>query len=179
MRAYFEFAGQTRILVVMLIAMTILLALIFPNLPIGGDLFDTKPGYSFEEANTTLTAYGPDGRTTYAWASATLDTLLPFCYVTFFVGLIYRFRLTEQTWYLAFIPIVAGVIDLLENIQIILMLVQYPEISPSQVASASTFTLIKQWMSPIYQLLGFGLLLIAIVKALVRKSRGKSDESDT
>lgn len=107
-----------------LAATAVFLVLVFPNLPVGGELPDVKSGYSHDEAMASMKQYGPDGRTTYAWGSVLLDTLFPMSYVTFFAGLIYRFRLTEGTWILAFIPVLAGILDLAENVQITAMLVQ-------------------------------------------------------
>ena len=101
MRAYFGFAGRTGTLAVTFAATAVFLVLVFPNLPVGGELLDLKPGYSYDEAMASMEQYGPAGRTTYAWASVVLDTLFPISYVTFFAGLIYRVRLTEGTWWLA------------------------------------------------------------------------------
>ncbi|MCY3641588.1 MAG: hypothetical protein OXH37_11300, partial [Gammaproteobacteria bacterium] len=77
MRSYFEFAGRTGTLALTFAATAAFLVVVFPNLPIGGEMLDMKPGYSHEEAMASMAEYGPDGRTTYAWASAVLDTLFP------------------------------------------------------------------------------------------------------
>ena len=173
-RRYFDFAGRTGTLAVCLVAAAVLLLLVFPNLPVGGDTLDTKSGYTYEEAMASMEAYGADGRTTYAWASMVLDTLFPLAYVTLFAGLIYRFRASEGTWWLAYIPVVAGLCDLLENVQITAMLVHYPNISAVQVAWASAFTTGKWWIGPVYQILGVGLLLLAAGRAsFARIRRGR------
>ncbi|MCZ0942996.1 MAG: hypothetical protein OXJ53_08065, partial [Gammaproteobacteria bacterium] len=145
-------------------------------LPINGEMLDMKPGYSYDEAMAAMEEYGPDGRTTYAWGSMVLDTLFPLVYVTFFAGLIYRFRLTEGTWWLAFVPVVAGIWDLGENVQITAMLVGYPDLDPGQVASASAFTTVKGYIGPVYQLLGIGLLLVAAVRRLFNRARSGGDQ---
>ncbi|MXY58855.1 MAG: hypothetical protein F4Y41_21155 [Gammaproteobacteria bacterium] len=170
-RAYFEFAGRTGTLAVTLAATAVLLVLVFPNLPIDGELLDLKPGYSHDEAMASMEQYGPNGRTMYAWASVLIDTLFPVCYVTLFAGLIYRFRLTEGTWILAFLPVAAGIWDLAENAQITAMLLQYPDVGATQVAWASTFTAVKGWMGPIYQTLGVGLLAVQAARAAIRAIR--------
>ncbi len=175
MKRYFEFAGRTRTLLVTFVATAVFLFLVFPNLPINGEMLDMKPGYSYDEAMAAMEEYGPDGRTTYAWGSMVLDTLFPLVYVTFFAGLIYRFRLTEGTWWLAFVPVVAGVWDLGENVQITAMLVGYPDVGPGQVASASAFTAVKGYIGPVYQILGIGLLLVAAVRRLFNRSRSGDD----
>ena len=118
MRGYFEFAAKTPILIASFIGIVVLVASVFPALPVGGELLDLKPGYSHGEVVAAMEEYGADGRRLYAWMSPTLDTLFPLVYVTFFAGVIYRFRLTEKLWVLAFIPVVAGIWDLCENAQI-------------------------------------------------------------
>ena len=171
-RGYFEFAGRTRTLVATFVATAAFLFLVFPNLPINGEMLDVKSGYSYDEAMASMEGYGRDGRTTYAWASMLLDTLFPVVYVTLFAGLIYRFRLTEGTWWLAFVPVAAGFWDLLENVQITAMLVGYPDLGPSQVAWASAFTTVKGYIGPVYQILGLGLLLVALVRRALARIRG-------
>ena len=171
MRAYFAFAGRTGTLAVTLAATAVFLVLVFPSLPVDGELLDLKPSYSYDEAMASMAQYGAHGRTTYAWASVLLDTLFPISYVTFFAGLIYRFRPTEGTWVLAFVPVVAGLWDLAENAQITAMLVQYPDVGATQVAWASAFTAAKGWMGPVYQILGLGLVLLAMARGGVRAIR--------
>ena len=173
MRSYFEFAGRTGTLAVTFAATAVFLVLVFPNLPVGGELLDMKSDYSHEEAMASMEQYGLDGRTTYAWASVLLDTLFPVSYVTFFAGLIYRFRLTEGLWTLAFVPVVAGLWDLAENAQITAMLVRYPDVGATQVAWASAFTTVKGCIGPVYQILGVGLLLLATLRGTVRWIRGR------
>ncbi|MCY4276419.1 MAG: hypothetical protein OXE81_01060 [Gammaproteobacteria bacterium] len=172
MRRYFEFASGTYVLAATFVATLAFLFLVFPNLPINGELLDLKPSYSYDEAMAALKEYGEDGRTVYAWASPTLDTLFPLVYVTLFAGLIYRFRLTEGLWFLAYLPVISGMFDLLENVQVTAMLISFPDISESQVAWASTATSVKTFLGPIYQLLGLGLLLIAGVRAAYAKFFG-------
>lgn len=143
MRAYFESVSTTPALLATLLSTLILVVAVFPALPIGGELLDVKSGYSHQEAVTALEGYGAEGRRVYAWSSATLDTLLPIAYASLLAGLVYRFRPAERLWTLAYLPIAAGVLDLCENVQIILLLIGYPDVSAPQVASASLFTLSK------------------------------------
>ncbi len=172
MRRYFNFAGRTRTLLATFTATLAFLFLVFPNLPINGEMLDMMPGYSHAEALAAMEGYGPDGRSVYAWGSTILDTLFPLAYVTFFAGLIHRFRLTEGTWWLAYLPVAAGVLDLMENVQVTAMLIRYPDIGATQVAWASFFTQTKGYIGPVYQLLGAGLLVIAAVRRIIQRFKG-------
>lgn len=118
-----------------------------------------------------MESYGDDGRRVYAMASPTLDTLFPLVYVTLFAGLIYRFRWSDRTAFLAYIPVFAGAWDLIENIQITAMLLRYPDVGVAQVALASFFTQVKGYVGPVYQLLAVALLLVAGVRRLRRFRR--------
>jgi hypothetical protein len=93
-------------------------------------------------------------------------------YVTFFAGLLYRFRPSEKLWLAAFIPLVAGIWDLCENAQITAMLLQYPELSARQVAVASFSTSTKHILSALYEVTVVSFLLIYAVRKF-RDSAGQ------
>lgn len=137
------FAARTPVLVTTGIAAAALLVAVFPALPIGGDLLDARFGYTHATALEAMAAYGEDGRRAYLWASLTLDTLLPIAYVGFLAGLLYRLRPREGLGTLAVVPVAAGLLDLSENVQIVAMLVSYPDVSALQVAWASACTQAK------------------------------------
>ena len=139
MRTYFEFTSATPVFVTTLLLTGTLLGWVFPAVPIHGASLDVKPGYTYEEARAALTGYGAEGRRVYAWASLTLDTVLPVVYGSFFAGLVYRLRPTASLWWLAYLPVAVGGVDVGENVQIVRLLLQYPDLSAAQVASASFF----------------------------------------
>jgi len=159
-RKYFEFAAGTRPLLISFTGVLLMMLWIFPSLPIGGEMIDLKLSYDLAAIQQALLQYGAHGRTVYALASPTLDTLFPLLYVTFFAGLLYRFRPNEKLWLAAFVPLVAGVWDLCENAQITAMLLQYPELSARQVAVASFFTSTKHLLSALYEVAAVSFLLI-------------------
>lgn len=165
-RQFFEFAAGTRVLLGSFVGVVLMALLVFPLLPLGGDMIDLKLNYTLADIHRAMLQYGESGRRVYAIASATLDTLFPALYVTFFCGLLYRFRPSERLWLLAFIPLVAGLLDLCENAQIITLLLQYPEISATQVNVASFFTTSKHVMSAIYELMAVVDLLIYLSRRL-------------
>lgn len=165
-RNYFEFAAATTPLIVTFIGVMLMMLLIFPALPLNAEMIDLKLHYSLTDIQVAMTQYGPQGRAVYALASPTLDTLFPVLYVTFFAGLLYRFRPTERLWVMAFIPVVAGVWDLCENAQITAMLLQFPDLSARQVAAASFFTTAKHVLSAVYALTALVFLLMYFVRRL-------------
>lgn len=130
-----------------------------------------KSSYTFDDAMSSLEGYGEDGRTTYLWISLLVDTLFPMVYVTFFAGAIYRFKASEGSWWLAYIPVFGGVWDLVENAQISIMLVSYPVISEEQVAWASAFTYSKHWIGGVYLILALALFLFSVARAIFAKFR--------
>ncbi|WP_420615804.1 hypothetical protein [Candidatus Palauibacter sp.] len=131
-------------------------------------------GYTHSEALAALDGYGEAGRRAYAWASLTLDTLLPAASASFLAGLIYRFRPTERMWRLAWLPVAAGVIDLGENVQIFLMLIRYPDISAGQVASASLFTMLKGYAILICLTLAIPLVVVAVGRRIGARTRDRT-----
>ncbi len=171
MTLYFQFAAKTKILILTFIGTLLFALVIFPNIPIGGESLDRQPQYDFALVHKLMTQYGEDGRRIYSMVSPTLDTLFPLIYTTFFAGIIYRFRANEFLGWLAIIPVVAGITDLGENIQVTKMLLQYPNISEVQVQSASLFTQTKTALLLVTQFLIMGCALLAIGKRVVMKLR--------
>ncbi|MDE0621124.1 MAG: hypothetical protein OXH83_05590 [Bryobacterales bacterium] len=161
MRKPIEFASRTPVLSATLTATLVLSVVVFPVLPIGGEMLDVKMGYTYAEAVAAMDSYGERGRQVYAWSSLTLDALLPFVFVSFLAGFVYRFRPTERYWTLACLPLAAGVLDLCENIQVVLMLAGFPDVSAGQVAVASWFTLSKWYAVSVCLLLAATLAAIA------------------
>ena len=110
---------------------------------LGAQILDVLPGYDLALIEKNFLIYGEDGRVLYAWASLTLDLLFPICYVVFFIGLILLLAGYSFSRWLVILPCLLGAIDLIENIQICLMLNQYPYISIAQVEIANTTTIVK------------------------------------
>lgn len=164
LRTFFEFAAGTKPLIISFAGVLVMVLLVFPALPVGGELLDVKLSYNLTEVQAAMLQYGPQGRAVYALASPTVDTLFPILYVTFFAGLLYRFRPSERLWLLAFIPVFAGAWDLCENAQITTLLLQFPDISARQVAVASIFTSVKHLLSAVYELTALLWLAIFMVR---------------
>ena len=170
MRRYFELAARPLVLVLTFLATVFLLA-VFPAIPVGGELLDVRSGYGYDEAMAALAGYGADGRRLYVWSSATLDTLLPVAYATFLAGLVYRFGPRERLRVLAWFPVALGALDLCENVQIIAMLVGFPDITGAQVASASAFTVAKNLAFAACFAYAVVVVLVAVVRRLLGRWR--------
>ncbi len=166
LRRCFEFAARTRALLVNFFGVLVMMLLVFPALPIHGEMIDLKLHYDLGQIQTLMVQYGADGRTVYALASPTLDTLFPLLYVTFFSGLLYRFRPTEALWVAAFIPVFAGAWDLCENLQITVMLLQFPDLGAWQVRVASFFTSVKHLLSAVCALTALVFVAIFVARRL-------------
>ncbi len=171
-RRYFEFAAGTRPLLVSFLCVLLMVLAVFPALPINAQMIDLKLSYDLAEIQQAMQKYGAQGRIIYALASPTVDTLFPALYVTFFSGLLYRFRPSESLWMTAFIPVAAGLWDLCENAQITAMLLQYPELSARQVAVASFFTSTKHVLSAAFEVTAVLFLLVYSVRKF-RASAGQ------
>lgn len=89
-------------------------------------------GYDHAEAVAALAGYGAEGRARYIWISLIMDTIFPIVYCSFYAGLIYRFAPNERLELLAYLPVLGGLVDLGENLQIVAMLVQFPDIGVAQ-----------------------------------------------
>jgi len=170
-RKYFEFASGTKPLLISFAGVLLMVLWVFPSLPIGGEMIDLKLSYDLAAIQQSMLQYGASGRAIYALASPTVDTLFPVLYVTFFSGLLYRFRPNERLWLTAFIPVVAGLWDLCENAQITAMLLQYPELSTRQVAVASFFTSTKHVLSGAYEVAAVVFLLIYVFRRFSGKTK--------
>ena len=85
-RRYLEFVARTLVLIVSLVA-TVLLAVTFPMLPIGGEMLDVRQAYDHGEVMAAMEQYGEEGRRVYVWASASLDTLFPIAAFSLLAGL--------------------------------------------------------------------------------------------
>jgi len=138
-----------------------------PEFPI----FDLSPsGYSFSYASELLEELGKEGRNLYLYSQLPLDFIYPGLFaVTYSLLLVWLYRkyfnINSKVYYLGFVPILAGVLDYLENIFIIKMINSFPDLQMNTVKIASTLTLLKS----IFTMLLFVLLLIGVVLFLKQK----------
>lgn len=133
-------------------------------------LFDMSPaGYSYSEAIELLKSLGQEGRNTYLTVQIPLDFVYPAMFAVSYALLItwilkQSFARESRLFFLAFLPLLAGFFDYLENISIIAMLSRFPDVSESLVLIASSFTIIKSVMTSLF----FVFLLVALTVLVAR-----------
>lgn len=141
---------------------------IFPNLNIGGQaLLDAQFSYSPEKAYEIIQAYPPQGRKVYAIVALTLDVIAPIIYSLFLgvilTGLLRSLGLSETIWYcFRFFPFIVGFADILENINISILLLQYPQKIEIIARLASLLTSTKWILFGVNVASIFILLFIAV-----------------
>jgi len=124
-------------------------------------VFDLSPGgYSYDYAIELLSTLGEEGRAEYLKTQLPLDFIYPALFsISSFLLLAWifsrRYEKGSGIFYLCFVPVIAGMFDYLENIQIVLMILKYPDISNAQVALSSTFTIVKSGLTTIFFILLF------------------------
>ena len=137
-------------------------------------LFDLSPtGYSRQEAVSLLESLGPEGRSAYLFPQLALDFVYPglfaICFSLMFVWLYSRrVRPDSGFLYLALLPMLASLFDYGENLLIIRMITEFPNVSGKLVAAANVFTMLKSAFSTA----SFLLLMVGFVLLLKKRSTG-------
>ena len=104
---------------------------------------DSRFCYSPVEARDFFRAIGERGQRVYAATELTLDILFPIVYATLFSILLIRVFTPETAKILVLVPLLTGVLDLLENLTLAYLALQFnDEISPV-ARVASVFTSVK------------------------------------
>ena len=133
-------------------------------------LFDLSPGgYSYEHALSLLESLGREGRDVYLFWQLPLDYVYPGCFmVTYSLLLTWlfakRFEARSKVFWLAIIPVFAGLFDYMENTLIVGMILSYPNVSRVLVHVAATFTVLKSSLSTVTFVSVLGGLVILLIR---------------
>jgi len=139
-------------------------------------LFDMRPtGYSYQEALMLLDRLGAEGRHLYLSLQLVLDAVYPilfaFCYFALSRWLMAKGQLIKGFWWaITLLPFLVCLSDYAENIGILCMLLQYPNLSDILVTVASVLTQIKSYLTLIY-FLGVTIMALWVVKIWFVKPR--------
>lgn len=124
---------------------------------------DAHFGYTMEDIELQLNAYGEEGIRLHFWTTLLVDSVFPIAYANF-LGLLLVSLLYHSIWrYLALIPYVVILVDYLENTHTALILHQFPTISADLVTTGSYCSYIK-WIL-------LGITLMAVGFGCYRKNR--------
>ncbi len=140
----------------------------------GMELLDLKPtGYAATYAHDLLDNLGEDGRHAYLTQQIPLDLVYPGLFAVTYALMLtwlirYSFGAKSKLHYLAYVPIIGGLFDYLENVGIIVLLVRYPNFSNTVAHVTSAFSMGKSLFTTLF----FIVLTISLGTALMKKFRG-------
>ena len=158
-KQYLNLVSSTKSQII-IFALLNICGLIFLFLPhnIFTNMLDLELYYGKENVVRNLNAIGPDGRSVYVLASLILDTLYPILYTSLILGA--YVKLFKSSAAILCIPLIAFSFDILENLQITRLILNFPNISEIHVSLASTTTSFK-WIAI---LITISVLIYGIIK---------------
>ena len=147
---YLNFISKKKSQITIFILLNIC-GLIFFLLPhdIFANMLDLRFSYNEEIVKQSFVLIGEDGRQLYFFSALIIDTIYPLLYVSLFLGAYYKL-FNKNTSPLIF-PLAAGFFDILENIQVSLLLTDFPTLSSQNIFYSSTSTSIK-WIAIVISL---------------------------
>ncbi len=163
----------TNIVYVFMLLVTIPKVLSFAG---GSNIPDMMPtGYAPFYIDLLFNELGEQGRSVYLNSQIPADMIYPFLfgisYCLLMAFLLKKMgKLDHWAFNFTYLPLAAGLFDYLENIGVIMMLKQFPDISASLVRSSSIFTLLKSGLTTIY----FSALIIIFLIYLVLLLRNRT-----
>lgn len=133
-------------------------------------------GYNQEYVKTLLDKLDVSGRQYYLNRQLPLDFLYPalfaITYSLLFAYLLKKInKQNSRSFYLAYLPILAGAADYVENLSIIYFINAYPNISESSVHIASFFSVTKSVATSLYYASLVVLLVVFARHYLISKNR--------
>ena len=160
--------SSTKVIILLLILL-LACSVGFQNLPnnIYPNMLDLLFGFNALDVQKTFETLGETGRIQYVYSSLILDTVFPVLYVLLFISIL--LKLNERRIFILYIPILAGIFDLGENISISLMMSSnsFSEIPESQIFISSLLNQCK-W---ILCILIITILLIRFGKKVILRSK--------
>ena len=131
----------------------------------GMKLLDMMPqGYDSEYVNELFSKLGKEGRDVYLFNQIPVDMIYPFLFgITYSLLIAYFLKKLDKLYtsflFLCLIPIIAGIADYLENIGIVTMLNDYPDLSVVHISTTNIFSIIKSVSTTLF----FIVLIVIII----------------
>ena len=118
-------------------------SLIFIFLPhnIFSNMLDLELFYNKENVINNLNAIGSNGRSAYVITSLILDTVYPILYTSLIIGAFVKIYRSSRI--LLCLPLMAFSFDILENLQITRLILNFPNINETYVYFSSMTTSLK------------------------------------
>lgn len=138
-------------------------------------LLDMLPtGYNRDYVNELFRTLGENGREIYLTNQLPVDMIYPLLFgLTYSLLLAYFLKklnkLKSPFTYLCLLPIIAGIVDYLENIGIITMLNNYPDLTETIVNVTNTFSVIKSTSTSIFFIAVIVIFIILGIKFAKKK----------
>ena len=164
----------TNLVFLLMLKVTIPMILSFSK---GMKTLDMMPlGYDSEYINTLFDTLGERGRNVYLYYQIPIDMIYPFLFGVSYCLLIAYFlkklhKLNTPYIYLCFLPVIAGIADYAENLGIITMLSNYPELTQFSMTATNIFSIVKSMTTTVY----FTALVITLLLLGIKLLRGKLD----
>lgn len=142
----------------------------------GLKLPDMMPlGYDLEYINTLFETLGEKGRDVYLFNQLPVDMIYPLLFAISYSLLMAYFlkkldKLDSVLFYLSWLAIIAGSADYLENIGIVVMLNNYPDITSNSANLTNSFTIIKSMTTTLY----FIALITIMISVGIKSIRSKT-----
>jgi len=161
----------TNVVYLFMLTVTIPKTMEFSN---GKKLLDMMPtGYDLNYVIELFSSLGEKGRETYLTSQIPVDMIYPLLFGLSYCLLLGYFlkklnKLNSPYLYLCLLPIIAGISDYLENIGIIVMLSNYPDLTGTTVNATNTFTILKSTSTSIFFIALIVILIILGIKFVKR-----------
>ena len=158
-KQYLHSVSSTKSQIIIFVLLNIC-GLIFLFLPhnIFTNMLDLELYYGKENVVSNFNAIGPEGRSVYVLSSLILDTLYPILYTSLILGA--YVKLFKSSGVILFIPLIAFSFDILENLQITRLVLNFPNVNETHVSLASMATSFK-WIAI---LITASVLIYGIIK---------------
>ncbi len=157
------FAGLTGVLFLYMYLVPIAALEEFLN---GLKILDEKgSGYDVTYVKNLFATLGQEGRDLYLYKQIPVDLIFPWLYVPtlclLMAWLLKKVNLLDRSWfYLCTLPIIGGIFDLLENLNVAYLLIHEQPLTSGRVALASWCTQLK-WL--FLTLAGLAILMLLFV----------------
>ena len=158
---YLHLVSSTKSQITIFILLNIC-GLIFFFLPhnIFSNMLDLELFYNKENVVRNFNAIGSDGRSVYVLSSLILDTLYPILYTSLILGA--YVKLFKSSGVILYIPL-AFSFDILENIQITRLILNFPNVNETHVYLASMATSFK-WIA-------ISITILVLIYGIIKKRK--------